>query len=221
MMDSDQRKEDDSARAHPELRCALRWYLLGFALLGGAVGFFAGSSRSPVIATLLPLLFGMVGGVGGLYIARAPLSKPETAIRLRILGKALTLFIFLTFLGSCYGISLRTGRSLRSFVSASIFMPEPRAVLSTLGSDHPTRLVQLVMLRARVRALGVSLDEEQLILRSVADSMRRASSDSLATISDWSGGGINPRDIDRLLSLLCGSTGAATLRPPDLGPRAD
>ncbi len=115
--EKDREKDTVSSTEVPELRSALRWYLSGFSLLGGAVGYFAGSSQSPIIGTLLPLLFGLIGGAGGLYLMRAELDRPEVMFRLRILGKALTWFIILTLVGSVYGISLRTERSIRDFFS--------------------------------------------------------------------------------------------------------
>lgn len=60
------------------LQHAIRWYMLGFALLGGAVGYFAGSSQSPVIGTILPLLFGLIGGASGLYLAKIDLEDTYT-----------------------------------------------------------------------------------------------------------------------------------------------
>lgn len=146
----------------PELRSALRWYLSGFSLLGGAVGYFAGSSQSPVISTLLPLLFGLIGGAGGLYLTRAELDRSEVIFRLRVLGKVLTLFIIFALVGSVYGISLRTERSIRDFFSPIGLGRKSSLDISIKGD--PMKAVQLAMLRARIRTLGVSLDEEQQII---------------------------------------------------------
>lgn len=165
--EKDREKDTVSSTEVPELRSALRWYLFGFSLLGGAVGYFAGSSQSPVIGTLLPLLFGLIGGAGGLYLTRAELDRPEVMFRLRILGKALTLFIILTLVGSVYGISLRTERSIRDF-----FSPIGLGRKSSLGisiKGDPMKTVQLAMLRARIRTLGVSLDEEQQIIEGAVE----------------------------------------------------
>lgn len=160
--EKDREKDTVSSTEVPELRSALRWYLSGFSLLGCAVGYFAGSSQSPVIGTLLPLLFGLIGGAGGLYLTRAELDRPEVIFRLRVLGKALTLFIIFTLIGSVYGISLRTERNIMDF-----FSPIGRGRKSSLDitiEDEPMKAVRLAMLRARIRTLGVSLDEEQQII---------------------------------------------------------
>lgn len=155
----------------PASRSALRWYFFGFSLLGGAVGYFAGSSQSPVIGTLLPLLFGLVGGAGGLYLTRVDPGKPEVLIRLRILGKALALFIIFTLLGSVYGISLRTERSMWSFLSPKIVRRGSGDQATVSTQDDPKRAIQMAMLRARIRALGVSSDEEREILQQAAKMM--------------------------------------------------
>jgi len=160
-----QEKEAVSTKKVPESRSALRWYLFGFSLLGVAVGYFAGSSQSPVIGTLLPLLFGLVGGAGGLYLTRVDLERPEIIARLRIIGKALTLFIIFALMGSIYGISLRTERSILSFFSPRIFQTETRYEIPVSTQGDPKKAIEIVMLRARIRSLGVSLDEERYILQ--------------------------------------------------------
>ena len=160
--EKDREKDTVSSTELPELRSALRWYLSGFSLLGGAVGYFAGSSQSPVVGTLLPLLFGLIGGAGGLYLTRAELDRPEVIFRLRVLGKALTLFIIFTLLGSAYGISLRTERRIWDFFSPIGLGGKSSIDISI--KDDPMKTVQLAMLRARIRTLGVSPDEEQKII---------------------------------------------------------
>lgn len=160
--EKDREKDTVSSTEVPELRSALRWYLSGFSLLGSAVGYFAGSSQSPIIGTLLPLLFGLIGGAGGLYLTRAELDRPEVIFRLRVLGKALTLFIIFTLVGSVYGISLRTERNIRDFLSPIGLRRKSNLDISI--EDSPMNAVQLAMLRARIRTLGVSLNEEQQII---------------------------------------------------------
>src|SRR5215469_3287685 len=44
-------------------------YALGLGIIGIAAGFFAGASSTPIVTTLLPLLFALVGGASGLYLA--------------------------------------------------------------------------------------------------------------------------------------------------------
>lgn len=171
MSDKKEEKNNIQSNSEVDLRSALRWYMLGFTLLGGAVGYFAGSSQSPVIGTLLPLLFGLVGGAGGLYLARAEIHEPKTKVRIRILGKALALFIVFTVLGSYYGIALRTERSIWSFFSLNMFVPEGEIKLPDSAKVDPRKAIELVMLRARIRALGATRGEEREILQRAAQLM--------------------------------------------------
>ena len=168
MNDTDNSKKTKVSKGSIRLYSAVRWYMLGFALLGGAIGFFAGSSQSPVIGTLLPLLFGLIGGAGGLYLARVDLDESMTRIRLAIIGKAISCFIICTLVFSVYGVSLRTGRSLWSFFSVEIFKPEKHFKLTSSIQSDPKKAIALAMLRARIRALGVSSEEERFILEQAA-----------------------------------------------------
>ncbi len=161
----------------PALRAALRWYLVGFTLLGASVGYFAGSSESPVIGALLPLLFGLVGGAGGLYLAKTDLTTSESWFRIRMIGKALTLFLVFALLGSAYGISLRTGRGLGNFVPSGVFAAEDGVPLPPVDPADPDRAVRFALLRARLAALGASKDEQRSILARVAGSTERVKSD--------------------------------------------
>lgn len=170
-MKTDDRTEARSSDVSPTLRSALRWYLLGFAMLGGAVGFFAGASRTPVVGALLPILFGLVGGAGGLYLARAELSSPAGQLRLRTMGKAVTLFILLALVGSVYGISLRTGTPLSEFSPFRLLLRLGQLDLSDIAKQNPDRGARLLTLRARIRALGATIDEERFILGSTAKLM--------------------------------------------------
>ncbi|MFC1573099.1 sulfite exporter TauE/SafE family protein [Candidatus Eisenbacteria bacterium] len=159
---------------HPEpvpsqLVSGLRWYMLGFALLGGAVGAFAGLSHSPVIATLLPLLFGLVGGAGGLYLARAQFNEPHTALRLRTLGRGISLFVVFAVVGSVYGISIRTGGSIGSFLPSSLLASKKPGPSLIDGISTLDETIELMMLRARIRALGAAPSEEAAVLQEAAN----------------------------------------------------
>ena len=82
--------------------------MLSFAggLLGLAVGLLAGLSESPLVATVLPLLFGTVGGAGGLYLARVDLGSPADRRRLRTLGVATSVLVLCLILGTFYAVAL-------------------------------------------------------------------------------------------------------------------
>jgi hypothetical protein len=83
------------------------YYSAGLGFVGAATGFFAGASNTPIVGTLLLLLFGLIGGTGGLYLASADLTSPSTGWRIRWLGTALTFFGTLCLAGSAVGITAR------------------------------------------------------------------------------------------------------------------
>jgi hypothetical protein len=148
----------------PALKSGFRWFLIGFGLLGLCVGYFAGNSNSPVIGVVLPLLFGLVGGAGGFYLSGADLSAPGTALRLRLLGVSLTVFILLLLVGSVYGVLLRTRLGIASFFPKSLFASEPSHDLPALEEKSAHEAIQMVLMRGRLRALGASESEQQIIL---------------------------------------------------------
>jgi hypothetical protein len=80
-------------------------YALGLAIIGLAAGFFAGASSTPIVATLLPLLFALVGGASGLYLATADLSAPWVAWRIGAPGRAIGSFGVACLIGGTIGHS--------------------------------------------------------------------------------------------------------------------
>lgn len=96
------------------------WYLAGLTLVGIAVGYFAGLSESPVVATLIPLFFSLLGGSSGLLLLRATPHDPLSVQRLGISGVALALFAVSCVVASAYAISVRTGAGLNAFYSALV-----------------------------------------------------------------------------------------------------
>lgn len=157
---------NQSTKPSKALKWGFRWFLVGFGLIGISAGFFAGTSVTPVIGTLLPLVFGLLGGSGGFYLAGANLASTETALRLRLLGIALTTFAVLLIAGSVYGVMLRTGLSLKSFVPRSLIVPDEGADLGLDGLSSPKAL-QLMLTRARLKALGASDAEQAAILHNL------------------------------------------------------
>ncbi len=66
----------------------LNW---GMAALGGLLGVLIAWSASPLVATILPLLFAFIGGAGGLSLLKMDLSKSANILKLQTTGNA---FIF-------------------------------------------------------------------------------------------------------------------------------
>jgi hypothetical protein len=64
------------------------WFLISFTLTGFAAGYFMGMSETPVVATLLPLLFGLIGGGGVIFLVKADLSQSASRGRVSVLAVA-------------------------------------------------------------------------------------------------------------------------------------
>ena len=71
------------------LELPVKWYLLGLVAVAAAGGSLAGASSSPIVSTLLPLMFALIGGTGGVYLVSADLNVPEASWRLKWLGRSL------------------------------------------------------------------------------------------------------------------------------------
>lgn len=194
----------------PALKAGFRWFLAGFSLLGLCVGYFAGNSNTPVIGVVLPLLFGLVGGAGGFYLSGADLSAPTTALRLRFLGVALTGFILTVLVGSAYGVLLRTGLGVASFFPSTLFVSGPPRDLAPLGEKNAREAVQLVLMRARLQALGATEAEQRIILDRIVEDQARfdAPHDAASTLNRLAA------LIDQVVAALPGSEGQEP--PPEI-----
>jgi hypothetical protein len=147
------------------LEQALCWYVVGLAVVALASGFFAGASHTPIVGTLLPLLFALIGGGGGFYVVNADLSATATPVRLEWLGRALGLFGVACLVGSATGIILRMHHNERA---------DRNALLPILPSSNTKDGIELAALGAKLRMLDGSPDEERFVLKAGADSIATA-----------------------------------------------
>lgn len=148
-------------------RMPLVLYGVSFALLGLCVGLFAGLSHSPVIGVLLPLLFGLIGGANGLYLARADFTNKQDRRRLGLLGLMLSVFLIFVLGGSLYGILVRTGSGLSGLLLH--FQPESDSTthlvtLADIDTLDTSTALELALLRYRLSRLGVGVKEQKMIL---------------------------------------------------------
>jgi hypothetical protein len=82
-------------------RHARQWFVIGLGLIGCATGYLLALSDSPVVGIALPLMFGLVGAIGGVYAAKGDQSS-DHEVRLTLIGQsasAVSLGIVLTSLG--------------------------------------------------------------------------------------------------------------------------
>jgi hypothetical protein len=155
------------SRARDQLVCrnsedslltALWWYAAGLTVIGLTSGFFAGASRTPIVGTLLPLLFAIVGGTSGVYLANADLGNRLAVTRFRWLGRSLGLFGLGCLIGSAVGISFRLGYS----------HPAADDELAIIWHGKTSDALQLAALRSKLQILGMSVKEQELVLRAAA-----------------------------------------------------
>ena len=156
---------------------ALWWYAAGLAVIGLTSGFFAGASHTPIVGTLLPLLFAVVGGTSGVYLANADLGNPLAVTRFRWLGRSLGLFGLGCLIGSAVGISFRLGYS----------HPAAEDELATIWHGKTNDALQLAVLRSKLQILGMSAKEQELVLRAAAadinDAMRPIPAERVGQVS--------------------------------------
>jgi hypothetical protein len=124
--------------------------------VGLSAGFFAGMSNTPVVGVLLPLLFALVGGTGGLYLANAPLDSAIAIQRIGVIGKGLCVLSIACLLGALSGIGVRVGINLSP------------STLTTLGSSEPAQALEVLALRSRLKILEASETDETNILKHAA-----------------------------------------------------
>jgi hypothetical protein len=173
---TENRQEGSSSpadRVSPQKRSkllALFWYGSGTILLGVFLGMAAGLSKTPVIGILIPLLFSILGGAGGLYLAKAELEAPQFILRTQLVGFFTVLLAISVTFGSVYGIALRTGVGFRSFLPSWSGSPSDRGVSLLPDTEDefmdPALALELGALRLRLRILGFTPSEENRVLQS-------------------------------------------------------
>jgi hypothetical protein len=133
------------------------WFTAGLGLIGAATGYFVALSRSPVVAVVLPLVFGLIGGAGGVYLAKADVKSDEGRYRLALIGNAvgaLALVMVLTTAVTLWSRNAATYQALSGVAGVSQL-------------DAKDQLT-LVGLRAQLELLGASADEQKSVLTNAA-----------------------------------------------------
>jgi hypothetical protein len=138
---------------------AQRWFVSGSALIGCATGYLLAFSRSPVVGVALPLIFGLAGSAGGIYIAKADLTSEKGRQRLSLFGQSIValtatmIVVSAVILGFLYwfeGPHDDTGL----------------AALPTADGLTSADLAVLTVIRSRLQGLGASKNEQTTILQN-------------------------------------------------------
>ncbi len=166
-------KRNINAEPPAQVRRALTVYTLGFTALGLALGMLAGWSASPVVATLLPILFGVIGATGGFALTRSNLS----ADRVLGLGLAIALFSTASVFGALLGVSMRTGRSVLSLLP-SLETSEPDGLIQLWPAD----VMVLLELQEKLGASSISRRTQRALLNQVVAVLQRDRKEPLQTV---------------------------------------
>jgi hypothetical protein len=159
-------------------------------VLGAAIGLFVGLSKSPIVGEVLPLLFALIAGSGGLYLVYKEASRDQ----FKAVGIS-----FLAFIPACAVFAL-LGALLRL----------PTACLSLLGSAYcpgASTIERPADLRAHL--LGVELAAYLQVFgatpedsRSIADALSRFASDASAVVRIRGQARLFLRALDDLVSTI-------------------
>ncbi len=135
---------------------------LASLLLGSCVGILTGLSQSPVVGVLLPLLFGALGGTGGLFLARTDIANQSQKQTIMFTSVAVAMLAIGTIAGVFVGIDYRVGdRSWPSLGGSAMFPPADAS-----GQE----VVDWVLLDTRLRLLGLDVEQRHSVLKRIADS---------------------------------------------------
>ena len=152
-------------------RRAVRWYVLGLAGLGTAVGCLAGLSENPVVGALLPVLGALMMAGASFYLAKASLSSEENLEKLRVIGVATGFFAISVIIGTVYGVSIRGGFSFADFVPR--WSPNDPPALPGKNEVGFAQATRLLALRSRLQLLGATDDEVRQILTLASATLKQ------------------------------------------------
>lgn len=136
------------------LTASLIWFWVGIGCLGVAIGYFVGLSQSPVIATLLPLLFGLIGGSSGFLVARIKDNDSQSIKNVKYSCIAIVVFSIAVMVSSFIALKHRT--------SGGQFTSQDEL---SLDGVTPEMGIDLIAIRKQLQVLGASKKERTQILQ--------------------------------------------------------
>jgi phosphate/sulfate permease len=135
---------------------------LGMGALGALLGVLIAWSASPVVATAMPLIFGLLGGAGSVSLLKMDLSKPNNQMRARLIGSSL--------LSCCTGclVALLLAVVAKGWLLQQAATANSYAFSSQQLANVSDGIGNLV-LRKRLQLLGATPDE----IRALFDKMSK------------------------------------------------
>jgi hypothetical protein len=167
------------------------WYAAAMTVVGLAVGYFVALSRSPVVAVLLPLLFSLIAGVSGIYVAREDLTQVAGRKRLGFLGICILAFVCGSLVSSGTLLILKRPQLTPSLTEISgfdkltpeerIYLVQLRALTLLLGTSQEERVG---ILEAASRKVVVPADEPSVVSRKLREFLEPISNAETALAED-------------------------------------
>lgn len=149
-------EESDSSAAELRERLPGVW-LLGLVSLGFGAGLLSGLSREPVVGALLPLLFGILAGGTGLYVAIGPQERRKATL----IGSTLLALVPSCLVGALLGGIMRKGDgACIAYFPGFVWCPGQEDLAN---HDDAYEILSRIELRRLLAAGGASLSEIRAI----------------------------------------------------------
>lgn len=158
-------------------------YPIGMATLGWAVGWTVGLANTPLVASTLPLVFGLAAGGAGVYLSRANLAEPIDRGRFAVLGASMLLFAVSTVNGVLQGLADRAARDRAAAPAEAAEVAEApaqapageghsaapgRELVDFPLSEDPAEAIEALVLRRQLAAVGATVEEQRHVLMALA-----------------------------------------------------
>lgn len=125
------------------------WNWISLASGGVLVGYFVALSQSPVVATIMPLLFGLIAGATGFVLGKTDVTKQDASEKLKFWSAGFTAFSLAVLTSSLLALWLTRG---------VIDSHQPSIDLKGLEAHEAARLVAL-----RKKLLILGADSQEII----------------------------------------------------------
>lgn len=137
--------------------------IIAFLAIGAATGYSVGLSNSPVVATALPLLFGLIAGGSGFVLSGS--NFEDTRTRSKLLPSLLAIAIFsISYLGAMWhGVTLRQAPQLTKL--------DHSAFPNKLTMDQTLALLQT---RRALASYGATPEEQAGIINAFLDRLEES-----------------------------------------------
>lgn len=154
-----------------KLKLSVFWYIIGIGFIGIAVGYFVALSNSPVIATLIPLIFGLLGGSSGLLLVRINSNEESSYTKLKYIGISFIVFSVAVISSSWYALEISSRHTNFSEYSLSI------------EDIKPDFTLDLLVLRKKMQLLGATSHEQKVVLNKYisGQQIHQSTNDEIST----------------------------------------